>query len=647
MPASGYYPPPRPTQAPPSTSPPTNPPAAASIPRPTAAPAPVPSPAAPPPAPPRPPTGDASLANIIDTIEAIIIALIIALTFRAFIVEAFVIPTGSMAPTLLGAHIHVICPECGYEFDKDATLEYQAHILIDKDGSRHLVINGVADTRAELLSNSLVPCDELPIFCPNCRYPIKAEQLPQYLGTFDVVDGRHGGAIRKIPFVWVNNGDRILVMKYLYSVLPPERWDVIVFKEPQNAKDNYIKRLIGRPGETIEIINGDIYIQPAAADDAAPAAPSRPEDRKIARKPQFLQQYLWQLVYDNDHYPMDEGAARPLIASEREMGAARNLPVQAPTWNNPWQPTTPDWATGVIMAYTGAGRSSLKFNVAPKDAPPYTVNTLGYNDDLYPYFDLGREWATRSIVGDLRLETVWTPTQADSNDITLTLGRPNNCYQVTWTAKGLSLLHYNETTSKFEPLPSGAAQIDAVAPPRKDASYHLALNNVDHAVHFFLDGKEVITYEPQWTARDAMDDIQLHPTTLDQANSLISIDVSGPAILGHLKVFRDLHYTQVNPIGSRGAGTATVGNPLTLGKDEFFAMGDNSRRSSDGRLWGSVYPALDDLGLRAGIVPRRYLLGKAFFVYWPAGFRPTTDKRIPLFSTLPIVPDVGDMRLIR
>ena len=64
-------------------------------------------------------TEDTSLAGIIDTIEAIIIALILALTFRAFIVEAFVIPTGSMAPTLLGAHINVICPKCGYVFTRE------------------------------------------------------------------------------------------------------------------------------------------------------------------------------------------------------------------------------------------------------------------------------------------------------------------------------------------------------------------------------------------------------------------------------------------------------------------------------------------------------------------------------------------------
>src|SRR5438128_1383250 len=56
-----------------------------------------------------------------DTVESIIVAFILAFIFRAFVVEAFVIPTGSMAPTLLGAHMRFRCEDCGYEF----TVNYQ------------------------------------------------------------------------------------------------------------------------------------------------------------------------------------------------------------------------------------------------------------------------------------------------------------------------------------------------------------------------------------------------------------------------------------------------------------------------------------------------------------------------------------------
>ena len=49
-------------------------------------------------------------------VESIIIAIVLALLFRTFEAEAFVIPTGSMAPTLQGRHKDVACPECGYRY---------------------------------------------------------------------------------------------------------------------------------------------------------------------------------------------------------------------------------------------------------------------------------------------------------------------------------------------------------------------------------------------------------------------------------------------------------------------------------------------------------------------------------------------------
>ena len=53
-----------------------------------------------------------------ETIESIAIAFALAFLFKAFEAEAFVIPTGSMAPTLMGRHKDVLCPECGYELHR-------------------------------------------------------------------------------------------------------------------------------------------------------------------------------------------------------------------------------------------------------------------------------------------------------------------------------------------------------------------------------------------------------------------------------------------------------------------------------------------------------------------------------------------------
>ena len=59
-----------------------------------------------------------------ETIESLAVAFILALLFKAFIAEAFVIPTGSMAPTLMGAHKDIQCEECGYQYQCGASSEF-------------------------------------------------------------------------------------------------------------------------------------------------------------------------------------------------------------------------------------------------------------------------------------------------------------------------------------------------------------------------------------------------------------------------------------------------------------------------------------------------------------------------------------------
>jgi hypothetical protein len=62
-------------------------------------------------------TGKDRAAEIANTFEWLITAFILAFVFRAFVMEAFRIPTGSMADTLKGAHFRLRCRQCGYEYD--------------------------------------------------------------------------------------------------------------------------------------------------------------------------------------------------------------------------------------------------------------------------------------------------------------------------------------------------------------------------------------------------------------------------------------------------------------------------------------------------------------------------------------------------
>lgn len=202
----------------------------------------------------------ASSSGVKETIESILIAFILAFIFRAFIVEAFVIPTGSMAPTLLGAHVRETCQDCGWVYDVN-----------------------VSSPTNQTSDDPQVPpylSQASQSLCPNCGY---------------INESPRGTPVRY--------GDRILVLKYLDTLRSfglidyPHRWDVIVFKAPFKApyQQNYIKRLVGLPGESVLILDGDIYTAPVHATDI--------NQFHIQPKTEEAQTALWRIIYDNDHLP--------------------------------------------------------------------------------------------------------------------------------------------------------------------------------------------------------------------------------------------------------------------------------------------------------------------------------------------------------
>src|ERR1700758_2260490 len=94
-----------------------------------------------------------------ETVESIAVALILALLIRAFAAEAFVIPTGSMAPTLMGRHKEVTCPQCGYVYSVNASDEVEgtSHPLAEQPR----VSSGI---------------------CVNCRYRASIDDAPSFKG---------------------------------------------------------------------------------------------------------------------------------------------------------------------------------------------------------------------------------------------------------------------------------------------------------------------------------------------------------------------------------------------------------------------------------------------------------------------------------
>ena len=65
-----------------------------------------------------------------------------------------------------------------------------------------------------------------------------------------------------------HNGEYLIIDELTYAFKAPTRGDIIVFRYPLNPSDFFIKRIIGLPGETVEIKNSAILIQTRESDKA-------------------------------------------------------------------------------------------------------------------------------------------------------------------------------------------------------------------------------------------------------------------------------------------------------------------------------------------------------------------------------------------
>ena len=62
-------------------------------------------------------------------------------------------------------------------------------------------------------------------------------------------------------------GSRIMGLRLYYNFKDPERGDIVIFKDPDDEQVDYLKRIIGLPGETVEIASGKVYIDGELLDE--------------------------------------------------------------------------------------------------------------------------------------------------------------------------------------------------------------------------------------------------------------------------------------------------------------------------------------------------------------------------------------------
>lgn len=518
--------------------------------------------------------------SVKETLTSIIIAFALAFVFRGFVIEAFVIPTGSMAPTLLGAHMDFKSPASGYEWTVGPN-QFQ-----DAQGQN-----------------------------PN---PIQ--------NSVNVTDPMTGVTIAKsqVPRSW---GDRIFVMKYLYSVYDPKRFDVVVFKNPTDPSVNYIKRLIGLPNEMVALVDGDVFTRPLVSGEAAEAAGEARAwagpNWKIARKPEAAQRAMWQPVFDSQYAPVTNG----------------NL-----QFRSPWVAADADasqWQIGEHREYSfkGSGPTSLAW-----DARRVITDRVAYNE-------LFQSRLGAFPVSDLRMSLGFRP-EKDGAGVSAIVEARGHQFRADISGSTVTL-RMRQADGKaadgaWESLGEGTLKRPLAAGKVTNIDFW----HVDQSLQLFVDDALVARGEYDWTPEQrvrwatevsldtvkASRGILMDPKNYHAAKAHFEFS-GGPFTLYRVAMSRDAHYeaTQYNRAGGGPAKATDPSSTAVLTKDQFFTCGDNSPMSLDARLWDTVNPWVAEVDPQIGVVTRDLLIGKAFLVYFPAPKKSA--------GGLP-VPDFGSMRFI-
>ena len=118
-----------------------------------------------------------------------------------------------------------------------------------------------------------------------------------------------------------NNGDQLIVEKFSYYFNEPERYDIIVFPFSENS--SYIKRIIGLPGEIIQIKNGQVYLNGEILDENY-GKEDRIEDPGLADEEIVLAEDEYFVLGDNRNASVD--------SRKEEVGLIKRSQIEGKAW---------------------------------------------------------------------------------------------------------------------------------------------------------------------------------------------------------------------------------------------------------------------------------------------------------------------------
>lgn len=523
-----------------------------------------------------------------ETAETIAVAVILYL-LMSFEAEGFVIPTGSMDPSLMGRHKEVVCPECGSTYRVNASSEMEPSIISQ----------GRPETRWIALGT-----------CGNCRCPARIDSQPSFRG--DRI------AAMKPPLDWPS----------LPGAGGPQRWDSLVFKYPVQPETRYIKRTISTGGEVIKIEGGDLFEKPIAS----------PVSYRILRKPIEHQRAMLHLVWDDRHRPKS-------LASDPAW--ARWSPRKGGDWAEP-EPgrfvSSGDDDGDSILDYRHLvpdpeqWQAILTKSPLPRPARPSLItdfdpfnSELSLDDSKNP-LRADKPWMLQHWVGDLWLEfdlKILNP----KGQFEIELNKGSNRFAITLDANYLASDPMANVSIDDEPISASPLFGRTSRGP-----CHVIVANIDDRIILLIDGRPVfpaggVDFEHRGgppTERD------LRPVSI-KARNQAALEVSG------LVLKRDIYYTRqparvdydwlrLDPPAGAVGMMEILSDPawfprlgeygsreFAVGHGNLFMLGDNSLWSSDSRAWEATAweEAAGLAGRRPWEVPESLVIGKAFWVYWP------------------------------
>ncbi len=141
----------------------------------------------------------------------------------------------------------------------------------------------------------------------------------------------------------LHEGQYLIINKLVYKLHPPERGDIIVFHHPRNAERDLIKRVVGLPGEEIQVREGHVYVDDVLLEEPYLVYSGGRSARYTLGADEFY------VLGDN----------RPNSDDSRSWGALERDQIVGKVWVSYWPPS--DWGGVAHHQFSESVQSGMAF----------------------------------------------------------------------------------------------------------------------------------------------------------------------------------------------------------------------------------------------------------------------------------------------